>query len=80
MSRTVTLQLPERIFDLFRRRAREDNRTLPALIQTAALRQLEHEKFAGPAEMKSILSNRRLTERLRAGSRAARLRQGRMIG
>ena len=80
MSRTVTLEMPERVFDLFKRRARENNRTLPALIQTAALRQLEHEKFAGSAEMKSILSNRPLVKRLRAGSRAARLRQGRLIG
>lgn len=80
MSRVVTLRLPDEVYEKFRRWAQADSRPISNLIQTAALRHIEEKEMVAPEEMEPISRDSRLVAKLRRGSRAARLRQGRMVG
>jgi len=79
MSRIVTLRLDDEAYRELREAAEAENRPLSNLIETAALRRIREERFADDAEMSEILGNKRLLQRLRAGSRQAGLRKGRFI-
>ena len=76
MSRTVTMRLREEIYEEFREAAAAEGRTLPNLIETAALARIREKQSVGDEEMTEILSNHALLGRLKAGSLQARLRQG----
>ena len=80
MTRTVTLRLDGEAYEVLREAARADNRSLSNLIETAALAKVREEQFADDQEMAEILSNENLLRRLRAGSRDARRRRGRILG
>ena len=77
MPKTVTLRLDDRVYDELREAAKEENRPLSNLIETAALNRVREQQFVDDAEMAEILGNQKLLARLRAGSRAARRRKGR---
>lgn len=78
VSKTVTLRLDDATYAFFRDWAQADNRTLSNMIETAAKRHLE--RFVDPKEESEILGDAALMRRLRAGTRDAKLRRGRMIG
>ena len=80
MSRVVTLRLDEDVYELFRSRARADNRPLSNLIETAAVRHLREQEDVAPEEMREILANRPLVHSLRRGSADARAKRGRLVG
>lgn len=80
MSKVITLRLPDDVYELFRARARADNRPISNLIETAAVRHLQEHELVETDEMNAIRADRALTRRLRRGSRDARARRGRMIG
>ncbi|MEK7767533.1 MAG: CopG family transcriptional regulator [bacterium] len=80
MSRVVTLRLPDEVYELFRSRAKADNRPLSNLIETAAIRHLQEEELVAPEEMREILADRSLVRRLRQGSKDARAGKGRLVG
>jgi hypothetical protein len=79
MPKTVTLRLDDATYAFFRDCAQADNRTLSNMIETAAKRQLEG-KYIDPEEEREILSDARLMRRIRAGTRDAKARRGRMVG
>ncbi len=79
MSKTVTLRLEEEIYEEFREAARAQHRPLSNLIETAALLKIRESQFVDDAEMAEILANERLVESLRAGSRDAHRRKGRLV-
>ena len=79
MSKTVTLRLDDDVYRELREAAEAERRPLANLIETAALSRVRDQQFVDDAEMAEILGNERLLERLRAGSRDARLRKGRLV-
>ena len=78
MSKTVTLRLDDATYAFFRDCAQADNRTLSNMIETAAKRHLE--RYVDSKEEREILNDAQLMRRMRAGTRDAKLRRGRMIG
>jgi len=79
MSKTVTLRLDDEVYRELREAAEAERRPLANLIETAALSRVRDQQFVDDAEMAEILGNERLLERLRAGSRDARLQKGRLV-
>jgi len=80
MSRVVTLRLDDDVYELFRSRARADNRPLSNLIETAAVRHLREQEVVEPEEMREILDNKPLMRALKRGSADARGKRGRFVG
>ena len=80
MTKTVTLQLGEDVYEELREAATAERRPLSNLIETAALARVREAQFVDDAEMAEMMSNEDLTQRLRTGSRQARKRQGRFVG
>lgn len=67
MSKTVTLRLDERVYELFRKLAKSDNRPLSNFIETAVLRFIEVEQFVDEFEMEEIEASKSLKESIRRG-------------
>jgi hypothetical protein len=80
MSRTVTLRLKESVYNLLRRLAEQDNRTLSNFIETSALRYIEENEYADEYEMAEIRANRELNKSLKRGLKDAKLKKGRFVG
>lgn len=79
MSKTLTLRLEEGVYRTFVQAARAERRSLANLVETAALQHLQESHFVDGAERAEILSRPELVKRLRAGSRDARKRKGRIL-
>ena len=79
MSRTVTLRLPDPLYDLFRTLAERENRPLSNFIETAASRYVESELLVDEFEMAEIESNRELTQSLHRGTEEAKNGRGRFV-
>ncbi len=79
MPKTITLRLSDLDYELFRNYAEADNRPLANLIETAAKRHLRECAMVSEAEMAEIRNNPALVSRLKAGSKAARKKQGRFV-
>jgi hypothetical protein len=67
MSRTVTLRLDEKNYDLFKVYAERDHRTLSNFIETSALRFIESELFCDDSEMAEIKADAELNKSLQEG-------------
>lgn len=79
MPKTITLRLSDEDFQLFQAFAKAENRTLANAIETLALKQIEEELFADEFEMKEILENKDLLERLKTASAEAKRMKGRFV-
>ena len=79
MPKTVTLRLNDDVYEIFREVSVAENRTLSNLIETAALAKIREQQFADDVEMAEILANRRLLQRMKAGSREAEARKGQFV-
>jgi hypothetical protein len=64
----------------FLKRAKAENRSVANFIEYAVKTHIHEHDFADDAEMAEILSNDRLLERLKRGSREARLKKGALVG
>jgi hypothetical protein len=78
MPKTLTMRLDDATYNTFVRAAKAERRSLANLVETAALLHIQETNFADDAEMAEILSRRGLVKRLKAGSRDARRRKGRL--
>jgi hypothetical protein len=67
MSRTVTLRLDEKNYELFKVYAERDHRTLSNFIETSALRFIESELYCDDVEMEEIKNDGELNESLKKG-------------
>ncbi len=72
MSKTVTLRLNERVYELFSRLAERDNRPLSNFIETAVLRFIEVEQVVDDFEMEKVEANKSI----RRGHRDAEEKRG----
>ena len=79
MSKTVTLRLPDDVYDAFREAADAQHRPLSNLIETAALAKIQEQQFTDDAEMAEILADEKLLKRMKKGSDDARRRRGRFV-
>jgi len=79
MSKTVTLRLDDEVYEELKAAAEADRRPLSNLIETAALARIREQQFVDDAEMAEILSNERLLERMKAGSKDAKARRGEFV-
>ncbi len=77
--KTLTLRLDDLTYNLFLSFARSDNRPISNMIETAARKHLEECLFVTETEMHGIHQDKHLTEKLKAGSRAARQKKGRFV-
>ena len=80
MSRTITLRLKESVYNLLRRLAEQDNRTLSNFIETSTLRYIEEHEYADEYEMAEIRNNQELSKSLKRGLKNAKLKKGRFVG
>jgi hypothetical protein len=79
MTKTVTLRLKEDVYQQFVEAAQAENRPLSNLIETAAILKIREQQFVDEEEMKAILSDQQLLERIKRGSRQARSRRGQFV-
>jgi len=80
MPRTVTLRLDDTFYNLLRRLAEQDNRTLSNFIETSTLRYIEDHEYADEYEMAEIRANQELNKSLKRGMKDAKLKKGRFVG
>ena len=80
MSKTVTLRLKDNLYNLLRRLAEKDNRTLSNFIETATVRYIEEHEFADEYEMAEIRGNQELNKSLKRGMKDAKIKKGRFVG
>ena len=74
--KTVTLRLRQDVYEGLREAAVAERRSLPNLIETAALARIREAKFVDDEEMGQILSDDALIQRLETGSLQARRHKG----
>tara|TARA_Y100000031_G_scaffold152028_1_gene194354 strand:- start:310 stop:552 length:243 start_codon:yes stop_codon:yes gene_type:complete len=79
MAKTVTLRLNEKIYQLFRQLAEEDNRPLSNFIETATLRYIEEQEYVDEFEMAEIRSNKPLNESLKRALKHVTSKKGRFV-
>jgi predicted transcriptional regulator len=79
MSKTITLRLNNGIYDIFKKIAEEENRTISNFIETATLRYLEEIEIVDDYEMEEIRKNKSLNQSIKKGLKDAKTRQGRFV-
>ena len=79
MSKTVTLRLNEKIYNMFRNLAVSENRTLSNFIETSVLRFIEHNQFVDEYEMTEIKNNKELNASLNRAIKDAKTKKGRFV-
>ncbi len=79
MSKTVTLRLNEKIYNMFRNHAISENRTLSNFIETSVLRFIEHNQFVDEFEMTEIENNKELNASLNSALKDVKAKKGRFV-
>jgi uncharacterized protein (DUF1778 family) len=79
MTKTVTLRLNEKIYNLFWTLAKTDNRTLSNFIETSALRYIDEHHAIDDFEMAEILNNQELNKSVKRAIKDAKLGKGRFV-
>ena len=79
MSKTVTLRLKDKIYDMFRSLAESENRPLSNFIETSVLRFIEHNQFVDEYEMAEIRSNQELNRSLRNAFKDVEAKKGHFV-
>lgn len=79
MSKTITLRISEDNYEAFRQYAKKENRKISNAIETLAKKQLDNTLFTDEFETAGILSDESLLERIKAGTRQAKVKKGRFV-
>lgn len=79
MSRTVTIRLKNNIYEMFRKLAEDDNRTLSNFIETSVLRFIDSSEYLDEYEMAEINTNNSLNHSIKRGLQDAKLKKGRFV-
>ena len=79
MSKTVTLRLDDKVYNLLRNLAESENRPLSNFIETSVLRYVESSQLVDEYEMAEILNNQELSSSLKRGVEDAKAKQGRFV-
>lgn len=78
-TKTVTMRLPEDIYNKISFLAKEDNRPISNYIETIARRYIEQESIMDTFEMKEILENKPLMNRLQKAHESVKKGRGRFV-
>ena len=79
MSRIVTIRLKNNIYEMFRKLAEDDNRTLSNFIETSVLRFIENSGYLDEYEMAEINTNKSLNQSIKRGLQDAKLKKSRFV-
>jgi hypothetical protein len=80
MSKTVTLRLPDNLYDIFKKAASGERRSMPNYIEYAALSYLVDETYVSDSEMEEILKDKELVKNLNKGLKDVEEGRYRIIG
>ena len=67
MAKTITVRIEDDVYEMFKKAADGERRTISNFIETATLAYLVNEMEISDIEMKSILSGKNLVHELRTG-------------
>ncbi|GBF40716.1 ribbon-helix-helix protein, CopG family [Leptospira johnsonii] len=67
MSKTITLRIEDPIYDIFKKAAEGERRTISNFVENAAIQYLTNEFYASDEEMDEILSDKQLISSLKKG-------------
>lgn len=79
MSKVVTLRLTEEEYREIAAVAKIERRPISNFITSKVLKDIEESYFVDPIEMAQIKSDKKLTEKLKAGHRHAKKMKGRFV-
>ena len=79
MSKTVTLRLDDKSYNIIKQHAIADNRPLSNYIETATLKYIEEIDYVDDFEMENILNDENLLLSLKKGSADAAAKKGKFI-
>jgi len=79
MSKTVTLRLDDKNYEIIKQHAQADNRPLSNYIETATLKYIEEIDYVDEYEMEQILNDKELLEYLKRGISDAAEKKGKFI-
>jgi len=79
MSKTVTLRLDDKSYELIKQHAQADNRPLSNFIETATLKYIEDIDYVDEYEMSQILNDKDLLNSLKRGSSDAAHKKGKFV-
>jgi len=77
MSKTVTLRLNNSLYEVFKKLAEEENRSISNFIETATIKYIEEIENVDEFEMNEIRNNKSLNESIRKGLKDASSKAGR---
>jgi predicted transcriptional regulator len=77
MAKTITIRLNDSIYNIFKKLAEEENRTLSNFIETAAIRYIEEVEMVDEYEMEEIRNNKSLNQSIKQGLKDAGQKRGR---
>ena len=80
MPKTITIRLPDERYELFKKFAEIDNRTISNFIETATARYIEEIKYVDEFEMAEIHSNEDLQKSLKRGRTDVKENRRRRVG
>lgn len=80
MSKVVTLRLSDEEYQKIAAAAETDHRPISNFITTEVLKEIEESCYVDPVEMAQIKSDKKLTEKLKAGHGDARKMKGKLVG
>ena len=80
MPKTITIRLPDERYELFKKFAEIDNRTISNFIETATARYIEEIKYVDEFEMAEINSNEELQKSLKRGRTDVKENRRRRVG
>ncbi len=67
MSKTITLRIEDPIYNIFRKAADGERRTISNFVENATIQYLTSEFFVSDEEMQEILTNKQLVSSLKKG-------------
>jgi predicted transcriptional regulator len=79
MSKTITLRLDEKVYQMFKNMASNDNRPISNFIETAATRFVEEHEFVDEFEMAEINNNSSLNQSIKSGLNDVKFKRGRFV-
>ncbi len=79
MSKTVTLRLNDKVYNLFRNLAESENRALSNFIETSVLRFIENSQFVDEFEMREIQNNQDLNRSMKHALKDVKAQRGRFV-
>lgn len=79
MSKKITLELNEEIYNKLLIFAKMDNINISKLIERIIYRKLQEDIFVDDFEMQEIMNNKELSKKLTKGSEDAKNKRGRLV-